>query len=105
MKSSNKHCRGSEYGNYNTTEEARQACTADSSCQSVYDVGCNDGDEENHLCPIGTDYKWSSSSCIYEKGRKYVHVNEVANTGFHTGNITMYSTVIEFYINILYYYL
>ena len=75
---SNKHCRGYEYGFYATVEDAQEACSLDSVCHGVYDPSCDEGENDVHLCSIGLGYQHSSSSCIYQKGCKYVYyINQV----------------------------
>ena len=63
-----KSCLLSKYNRYNTVAEAKEACNLDSGCQSVYDNGCDERPTDIYLCPVGTTYRVSSSSCIFQKG-------------------------------------
>ena len=63
-----KHCNDVKYNTYNTQLAAKEACTLDSNCAGVYDNGCDEGAGDVYLCPVGTTYASSSSSCILEKG-------------------------------------
>ena len=63
-----KHCNGVEYNSYSTQLAAKQACSLDSNCAGVYDQGCDESADDVFLCPVGTTYETSGSSCILEKG-------------------------------------
>lgn len=63
-----KHCASDVdygYGSFGSVREAQAACSRDWNCQSVYDSGCVS--QTVYLCPFGSDYSSSVSSCIYEK--------------------------------------
>ena len=62
-----KHCWGDKYGNYDSVEDAKAACSLDPNCQSVYDRDCDDSTNDVYLCPLGSSYENSSSSCIYDR--------------------------------------
>ena len=62
-----KYC-SRRYGEYDTVEEAKLACTSDFNCQAVYDIGC-DGHKNHYLCSSDSVYMGSHmSSCVYHKG-------------------------------------
>jgi len=64
-----KHCYYDKYGNYDTLEEAKLACTADKKCSKVYDDGC-DNAGPFYLCPNNSTNRNASLSCIYLKNEK-----------------------------------
>ena len=75
-RSEHKSCNYNRYNNrrnrannrYNTVAEAKEACNLDPGCQSVYDGDCDESRNDVYLCPVGTTYSVSSSSCIFQKG-------------------------------------
>ena len=62
-----KHCWPDKYGSYNTLDDAKAACTADSNCGGVYDLSCDGA--PFYLCPETATLYTSSASCVYCKGR------------------------------------
>ena len=67
-KSKTKYCTR-QYNSYNTVAEAKEACNVDLGCEAIYDNNCDESPNDVYLCPIGTSYGVSSTSCIYEKGK------------------------------------
>ena len=65
----NQQCAADKYGNYDSVEDAKAACSSDPNCQSVYDSGCDEQFPHGvYLCPFGSPYGSSNiSSCIYER--------------------------------------
>ena len=57
------------YNHYNNITEAETACNLDYGCQAYYQNECNKTLSDVYLCPMGTTYRYSESSCIYEKGK------------------------------------
>lgn len=57
------------YGEFSTTEEAKEECNSDERCQGVYDQGCVE--DYIHLCYVGYRFESSpddhKSNCFYSK--------------------------------------
>ena len=45
----NKDCKAYQYETFTQIEEAKEACSNDEKCASVFDVGCSD-EKTYHLC-------------------------------------------------------
>ena len=71
------------YNHFNNLTEAKAACNLDYGCQAleVDDSDCNEISDDIYeviyLCPMGTTYSISESSCIYEKGKIWCCVAKV----------------------------
>ena len=59
------------YGSFSTIQSAKDACSADSNCQGVFDKRC-DAKAEIYLCPISAAYLDFDyyGSCIFQKNEK-----------------------------------
>ena len=66
-----KYCSNWSYGSFSTIPSAKDACSADSNCQGVYDKKC-DGKADIELCQKGDTYVDSPDfgSCIFQKNEK-----------------------------------
>lgn len=64
----NKYC-WPYYGSYTTLDGAKEACSADSDCQAIYDASCNGS--PYYLCSQSTGiYTSSIGSCLHHKGKR-----------------------------------
>ena len=61
----NKHCQDHAYGEYDTLNDAIDACNNDIACNFVYDPQC-DGVSPFKICPDETTLLDSTTSCVYE---------------------------------------
>ena len=68
-----KHCDGSDYGQFFSLADAKEACRNDPKCGKVYDQGCNGSPYS--LCPVYAQNKDSGRSCLYIKPKygKYTY--------------------------------
>ena len=64
-----KACSNGRYGRYDTLNQAKKACSADSHCSGVYDPYGDGGKHGFNLCPKGIDFEDVSwDSIIFQKG-------------------------------------
>ena len=66
-----KYCSNWSYGSFSTIQSAKDACSADSNCQGVYDQRCDADPYNIYLCPYSVKlYSSSMRSCVFQKNEK-----------------------------------
>ena len=64
-------CWGDEYGKFSSIQSAKDACSADSNCQGVYDKRCDADPYNIYLCPTSVKlYPSPIRSCVFQKNEK-----------------------------------